>query len=173
MGISTFVRRTFFKPFLTMHAILNTIHSYNRYLLLLALLYVLYRAYTGWLSRKPYTKDDNTASAALLGLTHLQLLVGLIQYAFTSAYTQTAFANMGAAMKNEWQRYFAVEHITAMLLAVVFIQLGRTLSKRATDDNSKHKKLAIYTSIGLLLIVISLAPKGLLFGSLASLATGE
>lgn len=161
------------QSFLTMHPILNTIHSYNRYLLLIALAYVLYRAYTGWLGRKAYTKSDNTAAAALLGLTHLQLLVGLIQYAFTSAYTKTAFANMGAAMKNEWQRYFAVEHITAMLLAVVFIQLGRTLSKKATNDTDKHKKLAIYTSIGVLLIVISLAPKGLLFGSLASVATGE
>jgi hypothetical protein len=156
-----------------MHTIFNTIHSYNRYLLLLVLVYVLYRAYTGWLGRKPYTKDDNTASAALLGLTHLQLLIGLIQYAFTSSYTKTAFANMGLAMKNEWQRYFAVEHIAAMLLAVVFIQLGRTLSKKASNDVDKHKKLAIYTSIAVLLIVISLAPKGLLFGSLASVTAGQ
>lgn len=156
-----------------MHTVLNTIHSYNRYLLLIALAYVLYRAYTGWLGRKDYTKNDNTAAAALLGLTHLQLLVGLIQYAFTSGYTKAAFANMGAAMKNEWLRYFAVEHITAMILAVVFIQLGRTLSKKAKSDVDKHKKLAIYTTIGLLLIVVSLASKGLLFSSLTSVGASE
>lgn len=148
-----------------MHPFLSTLHSYNRYLLLAALIFVLIRAYTGWLTRKPYEKLDDTASAALLGLTHLQLLLGLILYAFTSPWTQTAFSNFGAAMKDPNMRYWAVEHITAMLIAVVLIQLGRTLSKKATDSTDKHKKLAIYTTIATLIIVGTLAQKGLLFGS--------
>lgn len=151
-----------------MQTILVTLHSYNRYLLLLALVLVLYRSYSGWLGRKPFQKADNTASVALLGLTHLQALLGLIMYAFTSSWTQTAFANFGAAMKDPMQRYFAVEHITAMLIAVVLIQLGRTFSKKAGDNTEKHRKLAIYTSIAVLIIVGTLAQKGLLFGSLSS-----
>ena len=153
-----------------MQNILVTLHSYNRYLLLLALVFVLYRAYSGWLGRKPYEKVDNIASASLLGLTHLQLLIGLIMYAFTSTWTQTAFADFGAAMKDPMQRYFAVEHITAMLIAVVLIQLGRTFSKKAADDTEKHRKLAIYTTIALVIIVGTLAQKGLLFGTLAPAA---
>lgn len=149
-----------------MHLFLHTVHSYNRYLLFAALVFVLYRAYTGWFGRKPFEKADNIGSTALLGLTHLQALVGLIMYAFTSTWTQTAFADFGAAMKDPWQRYFAVEHILAMLIAVVFVQLGRTLSKRATEDAQKHRKLAIYSSIALVIMVGILAPKGLLFGSL-------
>jgi Na+-driven multidrug efflux pump len=148
-----------------MHSVLSTLHSYNRYALLLALVFVLYRSYSGWLGKKSYEKADNTAGAALLGLTHLQLLLGLIMYAFTSPWTRTAFADMGAAMKNEWQRYFAVEHIAMMLIAVVCIQLGRTLSKKASSSEEKHKKVAIYTTIAVLLILASLAPKGLLLGN--------
>lgn len=148
-----------------MHAILNTIHSYNRYLLLALLVFVTVKALLGWLGKRPYEKLDNATGGALLGLTHLQLLVGLIQYLFTSAYTRTAFADMGAAMKEPWLRYFAVEHITAMLIAVVLIQMGRTLSKRRTDDEAKHRTVAIYTGIALLLIVGSLASKGILIGS--------
>ena len=151
-----------------MQSILNTLHSYNRYLILAALVFVLFRAFSGWLGRKPFEKLDDTGSLVLLILTHLQLLIGLIMYAFTSSWTQTFFANPGAAMKDPWQRYFGVEHITVMLIAVVLIQLGRTFSKKATDDTEKHRKLAIYTALGLLAIVISLAPKGLLFGSLTS-----
>ncbi|MCC6459713.1 MAG: hypothetical protein IT260_04560 [Saprospiraceae bacterium] len=151
-----------------MQTILVTLHSYNRYLLLLALVLVLYRAYSGWLGRKPFEKADNTASVALLGLTHLQALLGLIMYAFTSTWTQTAFANFGGAMKDPMLRYFAVEHILAMLVAVVLIQLGRTFSKKAGDDTEKHRKLAIYTSIAVVIIVGTLAQKGLLFGSLTS-----
>ncbi|MDX2134465.1 MAG: hypothetical protein SFV52_06755 [Saprospiraceae bacterium] len=151
-----------------MNSFLVSLHSYNRYLLLAALVFVLYRAYTGWFGKKPYVKTDNTASAALLGLTHLQLLLGLILYAGVSQWTKAAFADMGAAMKDGWMRYFAVEHITMMLLAVVMIQLGRTLSKKAATDEQKHRKLAIYTTIGVLLILASLAPKGLLFSTVAA-----
>lgn len=152
-----------------MDTFLNTLHSYNRYLVLAAMVFVLIRAYNGWLNRKPFEKADNTASVVLLGLAHLQALIGLIQYAFTSTWTQTAFANFGAAMKDPMMRYFAVEHITGMLIAVALIQVGRSLSKKATDDVSKHRKLAIYTSIALVIIVgtLTMAKKGLLFGSLS------
>ena len=149
-----------------MHNILVILHSYNRYLILAALVFVLFRAYSGWLGQKPYGKADNAGSAALLGLSHLQLLLGLIMYAFTSTWTQTAFADFGAAMKDPMQRYFAVEHILAMIIAVTLIQLGRTFSKKATTDTEKHRKLAIYTTIALVIIAGTLAQKGLLFGSL-------
>lgn len=143
------------------------LHSVNRYLLLIALFFVLYRAYNGWLRRERFEKLDNTASVSLLALTHLQLLIGLLLYFVYSQWTQPAFADMGAAMKNPWQRYFAVEHISVMLLAVVMVQLGRTFSKKKTDDTQKHRLLAIYNTIALLLIVLSLAPKGLLWRRVA------
>ena len=152
-----------------MYSILNTLHSYNRYLLLVAILFLLYRSITGWLGKKPYEKADNAVGAATLGLTHLQLLLGLLLYV-TSPRTQAAFADMGAAMKDSILRYFAVEHMVAMLIAVVLIQMGRTLSKKAVDDNTKHRKVAIYTGVALLIILISLAPKGLLFGTAATMA---
>lgn len=151
-----------------MQDIINILHSYNRYLILIALAFVLFRSYSGWLGRKPFEKTDNTASVALLGLAHLQLVLGLIQYFVTSNWTKAAFADMGAAMKTPWLRYFAVEHITAMVLAVVLIQLGRTFSKKAVDPTEKHRKLAIYTTIAVVLILGILVPKGLLFGTVAS-----
>lgn len=154
-----------FKP---MYPILNTLHSYNRYLLMAALVFVLFRSISGWLGKKPYEKADNAAGAALLGLAHLQLLLGLILYSI-SPRTQAAFDDMATAMKNATLRYFAVEHITAMVIAVVLIQVGRTLSKKAQDDTGKHKKAAIYTIIATVIILGSLAPKGLLFGTVASM----
>ncbi len=156
-----------------MYPILNTLHSYNRYLLLAALAFVLFRSISGWLGQKTYEKADNAGSAALVGLTHLQLLLGLILYLGVSPRTQTAFANFGAAMKDPWLRYFAVEHMSVMLIAVVLIQLGRTFSKRTSDPIEKHRKLAIYTGIAALLIVVTLSMKGLLFGTMASAVAGQ
>ncbi len=155
-----------------MHQIINSLHSYNRYLILVALVLVLYRSWTGWKGRKPFEKFDNTASVALLGLAHLQALLGLIQYFGTSTIVQSALSDMGAAMKNSWLRYFAVEHATMMLIAIACIQVGRSLSKKAADDNDKHKKLAIWTTVATVLIVATLAMKGLLFSTLAEVNGG-
>lgn len=152
-----------------MHALLHNIHSYNRYLLFLAIIFVLYRSLSGWFGQKNYDKTDNIASIILLTLTHLQALVGLIMYFFTSSYTSIS----GLSMKDPWVRYFKAEHIAAMLIAVVLIQLGRTFSKKATIDTEKHKKVAIYTAVAALIIFGTLAMKGLLFGTLASVTGGQ
>jgi hypothetical protein len=152
----------------SLHTILNSVHSYNRYFILAALAFVLFRSYRGWLGQQTYDKTDNAAGAALVGLSHLQLLLGLVMYCYTSAYSRAAMQDFGAAMKNEWLRYFGVEHITMMVAAVVLIQVGRSRSKKAVDDPTKHKRMAVYVTIALLLILASLVPKGLLFGTLAS-----
>ena len=152
-----------------MYAVLNTIHSYNRYLILAALAFVLFRSLTGWFGKKSYEKADNIGAAALLGLAHLQLLLGLILY-FVSPYVQAALANWSAFNGKSWEKYFAMEHAASMLIAVVLIQLGRTFSKRATSGEQKHRTIAIYTLVALLLIVGTLAHKGLLFGRLAEAA---
>ncbi len=136
-----------------MYEIINNLHSWLRWIMLLLMIAVLFKAYTGWFGNKAYTKQDNGLSAALLGLTHTQLLLGLILYIFLSPTTQLAFQNFGAAMKDKSLRFFAVEHLVMMLLAVVAIQLGRTFSKKASSDTEKFKKLAIYTTIGFFLIL--------------------
>ena len=150
-----------------MHTLINTLHSYNRYLILAALVYVLYRSWTGWKGNRTFEKGDNTASVALLGLAHLQLVLGLVQYFGFSAYVN--FSDMAATMKNPITRYFSVEHITIMILAIAAVQVGRTLSKKAADDTEKHKKLAVWTTIATVLVVVGLSMKGLLFGTVASM----
>jgi hypothetical protein len=155
-----------------MNQLINTIHSYNRYLILAALVLVLYRSWSGWKGKKTFEKADNTASVVLLGLAHLQLLIGLIQYFGTSTLVQSALSDMGGAMKNTWLRYFGVEHPLMMILAVVAIQIGRTTSKKASDDNTKHKKLAIWTTVAAVLIFTALAMRGLLFSTVANVVGG-
>jgi hypothetical protein len=152
-----------------MHTILNALHSYNRYIILAAMFWVLFRSWSGWMGKKPFEKTDNTASVVLLGLAHLQLLLGLIQYFFTSAYTTGDLP-----VSDPWVRYFKMEHISAMILAVILIQLGRTFSKKAHLHEHKHKKLALYTTAAALIIIGTLAMKGLFLGTLASVtAAGQ
>lgn len=145
------------------HFLLNALHSYNRYLILIALFWVLFRSWSGWMGKKHFVKTDNTASLVLLILAHLQLLLGLIQYFFTSAYTTGDLP-----VSDPWVRYFKMEHISGMILAIVLIQLGRTFAKKAHFHEHKHKKIALYTTAAAVIITAILAMKGLFLGTLAS-----
>jgi hypothetical protein len=147
------------------YTLLKNIHSYNRYIILALLAFVLVRALIGWLGKRDYQKLDNATMGSLVGFTHLQLVIGFILYGGLSPWTQQAFQDFGAAMKDSMLRYWAVEHMAMMVLAVVFIQLARTLSKKAPDAIGKHKRTAICLLIALILVFGSLVPKGLLLSN--------
>src|SRR6478609_7871561 len=123
-------------------------HSGVRYLVLLGLLIVIVTSLMGWLNRKPYTSTDNKLSLSLFIATHTQLLLGLILY-FVSPFVQFG----ATTMSDKTTRYWTVEHIVGMLVAVVLITLARSTSKRMTDDNAKHKRMFIFNFVALAVIV--------------------
>jgi hypothetical protein len=136
-----------------MYEFIRSTHSSLRWVLLLVLLFVIVRSWMGFVNKHSYNKLDNATSGALVGLAHLQLLLGLLLYFGLSPITQLAFSDFGAAMKDSQLRLYAVEHFITMLAAVALIQVGRIVSKKASDDTSKYKKMAIFTTIALLLMI--------------------
>jgi hypothetical protein len=134
------------------HAVLF-VHSWLRWLVLLVAVWVCIRAYLGWFSNRKFVKGDGMAGGMFVGLMHLQLLIGLLLYFFLSPLIQTAFTDFGAAMKNKELRYWSVEHMAVMVLAVIVAQIGRIISKRAVVDQKKHQTAALYFTIALLLML--------------------
>ena len=130
-----------------MYNFLLQAHSGLRYLVLLGLLIVIVTSLLGWLNRKPYTATDNRLSLILFIATHTQLLVGLILY-FVSPFVKFD----STTMSDKMTRYWTVEHIFGMLVAVVLITLARSTSKRMTDDNAKHKRMFIFNFVALVVI---------------------
>ena len=139
-----------------MYTFLLYLHSINRWLVLITALIVLVQSFTGWQSRRPYTKGNNIVHAAFLGFVHLQLLSGLLLYFVFSPVTQQIFADFGGAMKNASLRFWAVEHTLGMIIGTILAQVGRTLSKKAPSDVLKHKKAFIYTLIAIIIIFLSI-----------------
>lgn len=134
-------------------------HSYLRYIILVLLIIVIVTSLMGLLNKKPHTSTDNKLGLFLFISTHLQLLIGLILF-FVSPVVQFS----GEAMKNAATRYWLVEHNTAMLIAIVFITLARTTSKKMVDGQAKHKRMFIFNAIALVIIVltISMSDRGFL-----------
>ncbi|SNC59782.1 hypothetical protein SAMN06265337_0124 [Hymenobacter gelipurpurascens] len=140
---------------MTAYSLVLALHSWSRWLVLIFGLIAIFRAFSGWQGRKAWTGADNGMGAAFVGSMHLQLLLGLILYFGLSPYGIKAFETAGGAvMKDAGSRFFAVEHLVGMLLAVIAAQVGRTLSKKAPDAVLKHKKAFTWFLIALILVLI-------------------
>jgi hypothetical protein len=133
-------------------------HSILRYLVLIALVIVIIMALTGIMNKRPFTKLDNRFSLFLLIFTHLQLLIGLALY-----FVSPSVRFESGTMKDKDLRYWAVEHITAMIIAVILITVARTTSKRMITDLAKHKRLFTFNLFALIIIIGILSSKGILF----------
>lgn len=131
------------------------LHSSLRYVVLILLVVAIIKAVIGMLGRKPFTAADNKIGTALLGATHLQVVVGLILY-FVSPIVEVAMSDFGAAMKDANLRFWAMEHIVMMLIAAVLITVGRVLSKKALDDAKKHKRAAVFYSLAFAAIMYAI-----------------
>lgn len=130
-------------------------HSGLRYLVLVLLLVVIVRSIAGFLRNKPFSQLDNALSLGLLITTHIQFLLGLILY-FVSPNVQFN----ENTMKDGVLRYWAVEHLLGMLIAIVLITIARSTAKRMTESLAKHKRLAIFNSIALLIIIATIMQGG-------------
>jgi hypothetical protein len=127
-------------------------HSLLRYLVLLFLLIVIVNSFLGFSGKKSFGKLDNGLSLTLFSVTHTQFLVGILLY-FTSPFVQFS----SAAMKDHSLRYWTAEHNVMMLIAIALITAARTTMKKMTDGKAKHKRLFVFNSIALLIILVAIA----------------
>lgn len=134
------------------------LHTHNmfRWLVLIVLILAVVFALTGWIGKKEWTKKDKLTGLLLTIFMDIQFLVGIILYAFVSPITKAAFADFGAAMKNADLRFYAVEHLIMMVIALVLVHIGKAKSKKAPSPWKKHKISAIFYGIALLLILAAI-----------------
>jgi len=131
------------------------IHSLLRYLILFFLVITVLKSFSGWFGKKQYLPGDKKMSLFTLITAHLQLVLGLVLY-FISPNVQAGPANMGEAMKNPTLRFWAVEHISMMIIAIILITLGYSLAKRGKDDVTKHKRTAMFFLLALIVIFVAI-----------------
>ncbi len=115
-------------------------------------IYTILMALLGWLGNRPYTNRNRVANLLALISAHTQLLIGIVLY-FLSPLVQF---NAGT-MKNDTTRYFTVEHWVMMVIAIVLITIGHSKSKKAASPLAKHKTIALFYGIALLIIIGALA----------------
>ena len=113
----------------------------------------IFKYLTGWLGKQPWKKIDNILGIVFTSLMDLQLLIGLSLYFFLSPVTKMAMSDFGAAMKDDTLRFYAVEHISIMVIAVTLVHVGRAKSKKAKTDVDKFRIASIFFLAALVLIL--------------------
>lgn len=138
-----------------MYFVLLTTHSLVRWLVLISLLIAVFRGWQGWLGKKPFTKFDNAIRSAAVTTLHIQWLLGLTLY-FISPVVRYFFNHFKVAVHQRELRFFGMEHITMMLIAVILITAGSMKSKKRTTDEQRFKVMAIWFTIALVIIFASI-----------------
>ena len=128
-------------------------HNTLRWLILLSIAVTIFKYLTGWLGKQPWKKIDNILGIVFTSLMDLQLLIGLSLYFFLSPVTKMAMSDFGAAMKDDTLRFYAVEHISIMVIAVTLVLVGRAKSKKAKTDVDKFRIASIFFLAALVLIL--------------------
>lgn len=141
-----------------MYAALSSLHSFIRWVILILELVVIFRSYGGMVRGRAFTAGDRKAGLFLMIAAHTQLLVGLYLY-FAGPWGFANIQNLGfgAVMKDHVARFYAVEHIFGMLVAIVLITIGRGVSKKAIPDAAKHKR-GFWLFLVALIIILATIP---------------
>jgi len=130
------------------------LHSLLRWLILIFLIINIFRSMVE--ADTSYTPADIKWNLRLLIIAHINLLLGFIQY-FFGRYGFTYFANkdipFSEIMKNNVMRFWAVEHITGMIIAVAIITISRGVTKKDWPDLKKHKRQLLLYSLALIIIL--------------------
>jgi signal transduction histidine kinase len=113
-------------------------HNLMRWIILVLLLAVIFQAFTR-------SQGIKKASLFLLIASHLTFLIGIYQW-FSGNFGFKLIKEVGMkdVMKNSALRFWAVEHITGMLIAIVLITIARRHAKLASPN---------YRAAGLLYLV--------------------
>ena len=119
-------------------------HSGLRWIALLLLLLAIFNAFTA----NSYEKKHRLVNLFTMITFHTQLLLGLVLY-FTSEKVQF----VEGWMKEPLYRFFGMEHLAGMLLAIVVITIGHSKSKKGTDAAAKFKPIKLWYVIALILVL--------------------
>ncbi len=143
-----------------LYAIVLTIHSWLRWIVLLAGIVAFVRSAVGASRRATWTPADDRAGFWFTTVLDGQVLLGLVLYIFLSPFTHAAFRDFGGAMSNAGLRFWAVEHVFGVIVGVALAHVGRARARK-TDSLRRHRVVAIFFGLALVAIVAAIPWPGM------------
>jgi hypothetical protein len=137
-----------------MYTALLYLHSILRWVILVLGIVAVFKSYSGMTAGKPFSAGDRKVGLFLMIAAHTTLLVGLYLW-LTGPWGLANIRNLGfgEVMKDRVYRFYAVEHLVGMLIAIILITLGRGAAKKPISDRAKHKRTFWFILVALVIIL--------------------
>jgi hypothetical protein len=135
-----------------MYHFLLDVHNLLRWVIIIVGVIAVAMALRGAFARARWTGQQNALGRLFTISVDLQLLVGLLLYFVFSPITTGAFRDFGAAMKNDHTRFFLVEHLPIMIIAIVLIHIGAARARRLDSA----RPAAIFYTVAMVLVFIGI-----------------
>ncbi len=117
------------------------LHSLVRWVVLLALLFALFRAYRGRFGGREWEPVDGRALLIFTISVDVQMLLGIVLLLLKG------FANLGS---------FWMDHIIPMVVAVVFTHIASAQAKKDLAAEVKFRKVALWLTLAVVVILVSI-----------------
>lgn len=137
-----------------MYTTVLLLHSWIRWIALVAVVGVVLAAVRGKVEGER-SLADRWGMAAMMALD-LQMLLGLLLYFGLSPNMREILNHFGESMQRADTRFYAVEHVGAMFVAIVLSHVGRVLARKAQNPAAKRMRLLVCFGIALALILIGM-----------------
>lgn len=119
------------------------LHNIMRWVVVLLAVYALVRMYRGLFGKGEFVEGDRKALSWFSISLDIQLVLGLVLY-------------IGGRWWQNSIRFFAMEHISIMIVAVILAHLAVVFAKRAQTSPGKFKRGAIYATLAVLAVLIGI-----------------
>ena len=136
------------------HTIIKLIHSVISVAFAVVAMLLFYRSLKGYFKKLVYSRLDKILSYVFIVNLYLQLIFGFLLMANPASDQNIAARDI--TMKMVSRRFWPVEHIVLMLFALFIANLGLIFSNSVQTDREKFRKVLIYYSIAIIMIVLSL-----------------
>ncbi len=141
----------------SLYSALVHVHSVGRWVVLILLIIAIFNSLVA--GSRPFIKSDARTGLLLTIFSDLMLLVGFVLWFWGPlGYNQikNATGGMGEVMRNATTRFYGVEHLVAMLIAIVLMHIGKAQGKKRISDRAKHRRTVIFYSLALDIILLSI-----------------
>ena len=144
-----------------MYSLTLVLHSWWRWVVLVLVLVTTWRGIIGNRQARAWTDSDRRVNMFTTIALDVQMLLGLLLYLFFSPFSVEAFKDFGAAMRRPGLRYWAVEHMTTMVAAVIVAHVGNVMARKGASDAARHLRSAIFFGVVVLLVLFGTPWPGL------------
>lgn len=138
-----------------MHQIIVTVHVWSSILFSFVAVVLFLYLIKGSLLKQEFTKTHIYLENSFIGLLYLGLVLGIVLYFFIKPDENMRQLSIEQAQEAISSRFWAIEHFSVMLFALMLSQIGKVFTLKAINSKNKFKYALFYYGLATTITFIS------------------